>query len=61
MTDLLHALAGIALALYVGCTVHPDRATCAQPSGNMAIVSRIWCTGGTRPIVVDARTVGCMR
>lgn len=35
----------------------PERAR--QPDG--VLESRIWCTGGARPIVVNARTVGCQR
>jgi hypothetical protein len=35
---------------------------CTQPTGpSLGIVSRIYCTGGSRPIVVDQRTVGCIR
>lgn len=35
----------------------PDRSV--QPDG--VIRSRIYCTGGASPIVVDYRTVGCQR
>ena len=35
----------------------PDRSI--QPPGE--IRSRIYCTGGARPISVDGRTVGCQR
>ena len=33
--------------------------TAVQPPG--AIMSRIWCTNGTMPIVVNHTTVGCQR
>lgn len=28
---------------------------------DVEIAGRIYCTGGSRPIVVDSKTVGCMR
>lgn len=40
-----------------GTWARPERSV--QPDG--VIESRIYCTGGARPIVVDARTVGCQR
>jgi len=32
-----------------------------QDSRNIGIVDRIYCTGGTHPVRVDAKTVGCQR
>lgn len=40
---------------YDGTWGKPDRSV--QPEG--VIGGRIWCKGGTRPVVVDARAVGC--
>lgn len=37
----------------------PHNADDETPPG--ALRSRIWCTGGARPIAIDYRTVGCMR
>lgn len=43
--------------------------TCGEPGGiyerpcppGKRLVSRIYCTSGALPIIVDARTVGCQR
>lgn len=40
-----------------GTWQRPERSR--QPAGVLG--SRIFCTNGTRPIVVDERTVGCQR
>jgi len=42
---------------YDGTWGRPERSV--QPP--WVIESQLYCTGGTRPIVVDARTVGCQR
>lgn len=40
-----------------GIIGHPDLA--ADPDGEL--YGRLWCTGGSHPIIVDSRTVGCQR
>lgn len=40
-----------------GTWQRPERSV--QPAG--VVESRLYCTGGSRPIVVDAATVGCQR
>lgn len=42
---------------YDGTYGKPDRSV--QPPGELE--SRIYCTGGTHPVVRDHRTVGCQR
>lgn len=41
-------------------TCDASRDVCADEL-DPAVTGRIYCTGGARPIVVDARTVGCQR
>jgi len=41
------------------CTADP---VCPQPAGEeIGVAAQIVCTGGSHPIVVDFRTVGCQR
>jgi hypothetical protein len=41
------------------CRIAPKLKHEAPPDSELG--GRIYCTGGTRPIVVDYRTVGCQR
>ena len=40
-----------------GTWQHPD----VTPDDPRAIDARIYCTGGARPVIVDARVAGCQR
>lgn len=44
------------------CCGEPAGIVCEKPCPDVEIRrSRIYCTGGAKPIVVDFRTVGCQR
>lgn len=43
--------------LYDGAAGYPERGR----QSDAILTGRIYCTGGTQPIIVDYRTVGCQR